>query len=120
MYSIRFYRDKSGKQPVKEYMRELVNTKGKDARIKLNKIGDYIQLLAENGATMGEPYMKHIEGDIWELRPLSERIFFVAWTGRSYVLLHAFHKKSQNTPEREKAQARRELKDLKERGLDNE
>ena len=120
MYKIIFYRDKSGKQPVKEYLRELADKKGKDARIKLKKIGDYIQLLAEYGATMGEPYMKHIEGDIWELRPLSDRIFFVAWTGHSYVLLHAFRKKTQNTPEREKEQARRELKDLQERGIDDE
>lgn len=39
--------------------------------------------------------MKHIDGEIWELRPLRDRIFFVAWVDDSFVLLHQFMKKSQ-------------------------
>lgn len=102
-----------------EYMRDLAATNGKDARLRLRKINDYIQMLAVYGTALGEPYFKKIDDkyNIWELRPLSDRIFFVAWTGDTYVLLHAFRKKSQQTPEREKEQARREFKDLKERGL---
>lgn len=47
MYNIYFYKDKKGEEPVLEYMRKLANQKGKDSRIKLNKIGDYIEMLSK-------------------------------------------------------------------------
>ena len=64
--------------------------------------------------------MKHIDGEIWELRPLRDRIFFVAWVDDSFVLLHQFMKKSQKTHLREIEKAKREFADLTERGLSNE
>ncbi|MBR1496225.1 MAG: type II toxin-antitoxin system RelE/ParE family toxin [Oscillospiraceae bacterium] len=118
MHRIFFYRDKSGKRPVWDYLTELASKRDKDSRIKLNKIRDYVKALSSYGIRLGEPYIKHIEGDLWELRPVSNRIFFVGWTGGSFVLLHQFMKKTQKTPAREIAQAKRELADLKERGLD--
>ena len=62
------------------------------------------------------PFVKHIDGEIWELRPLKERIFFVAWSDNSYYLLHHFHKNTQKTPKREIIRAKKEYKDLLERG----
>lgn len=67
----------------------------------------------------GEPYVKHIEREIWELRPLRDRIFFVAWVDGDYVLLHQFMKKHRR-PQNEKLKrqiekAKRELAELKER-----
>ncbi|MER0123195.1 type II toxin-antitoxin system RelE/ParE family toxin [Streptococcus sp. ZJ93] len=120
MNEIYFYRDKNGKEPVLDYMRELASQKSKDSRIKLNKIQDYIQVLSLHGTRAGDPFIKHLDGDIWELRPLRDRILFVAWTGESFVLLHHFMKKTQKTPRREIEQAKRELKEIKERGLDHE
>ena len=66
--------------------------------------------------------MKKIDDkdDIWELRPLGNRIFFVAWIENTFVLLHAFQKKKQKTPQRQIDQAKREVKDLKERGVIDE
>lgn len=55
-----------------------------------------MKILSEHGTRVGEPYMKHIDGDIWELRPLRDRIFFFGWNGDSFVLLHQFMKKTQN------------------------
>ena len=60
------------------------------------------------------------EDEIWELRPLRNRILFVAWVDGSFVLLHHFVKKTQKTPRREIEKAKRELKDLKERGVSDE
>lgn len=40
LYEIYFYKDKNGKEPVKEYMAELASRKDKDSRITLNKIMD--------------------------------------------------------------------------------
>ena len=79
-----------------------------------------IKILKEYGTGAGQPYVKHLDGEIWELRPLRDRVLFVAWHNGSYVLLHTFMKKTQKTPPREIEQAKRELADLIERGLDNE
>jgi len=64
--------------------------------------------------------VKHLGEDLWELRPLRDRIFFIGWVDGGYVLLHHFLKQTQKTPAKELEQAKRELSDLKERGLDNE
>lgn len=120
MHRIYFYKDRNGNEPVRDYMRKLAGKKDKDSRIKLNKIGDYIEILKCYGTQAGEPYMKHLEGEIWELRPLRDRIFFVAWVDGSFVLLHQFMKKTQKTPTRELEKAKRELAELIERGVQHE
>jgi len=115
LHEIIFYEDSKGNKPVLEYIRQLVNTNGKDSRIKLKKIQEYIVVLQTYGATMGEPYMKHLDGDIWELRPISDRILFAGLVNGKFVLLHHFVKKTQKTPPREIEQAKRELDDFRER-----
>lgn len=120
MHAIYFYMDKQGNQPVLDYMRELARRDSKDSRIKLNKLNDYIELLSQHGTRAGQPYIKHLDAEIWELRPLRNRILFVAWLDGSFVLLHPFVKKTQKTPRREIEKAKRELQDLKERGLSDE
>lgn len=117
-YNVYFYRNERGEEPVRDYLNKLTNKKDKDSRIKLNKILDYVEFLRTYGTRIGEPYVKHIDGDIWELRPLRNRIFFVAWINDSFVLLHHFMKKTQKTPKREIRQAQKEYADLQKRGLD--
>ena len=67
------------------------------------------------GTFLPESYVKHLDGEIWELRPISDRILFAGWVEGSFVLLHSFVKKTQKTPKREIEQAKRELADFKER-----
>lgn len=113
MYTIIFYQDQNGRCPVLDYMKELASSKSKDSRVKLNKIGDYIELLKQNGTEgLTENYVKHLDGDIWELRPLRDRILFVCVVGGQYVLLHQFVKKTQKTPKREIEKAKREQADF--------
>ena len=64
MYSIKFYRDNDGKEPVKEYLIELAKKQDKSSRINLNKIRDYIKALSIHGKLLGEPYIKHLDGEI--------------------------------------------------------
>ncbi len=64
--------------------------------------------------------MKHLDGDIWELRPTSDRILFAVATGDDFVLLHQFEKKTQKTPRREIEKAKAELSDFLQRSGKNE
>ena len=121
MYKIYFYKNINGEQPVLNYLRELKNQNTKNSRINLNKIQDYIQVLATIGKMAGLPYVKHIDGEIWELRPLKNRIFFVSFINSSYVLLHHFIKKSQKTPKREIEKAKKEYQEIIDNGgIDDE
>lgn len=115
MYEILFYQDRSGKAPVLDYMRELAASDSKDSRIKRNKIAQYIHILQEMGTTAGEPVMKHLDAEIWELRPIRDRILFAACVEGRFVLLHVFMKQTQKTPAREIEKAKRELADFIER-----
>ena len=117
MFKISFYKDKNGNEPVKEYINSLqaASSTSKDSRIKLKKIVEYIDVLARNGSIAGVPYIKHIEDDIWELRPLRDRIFFFCWQGDRFILLHHFQKKTNKTPKREIEQAKRNQIDFIER-----
>jgi phage-related protein len=120
MYGINFYKDASGNEPVREYLDDLAIKIDKASRITLNKILDYMKILSEHGTRAGEPYVKHIDGDIWELRPRSDRIFFFAWTGAQFILLHHYTKKSQKAPQREIDQAKRNMQDFIDRSDNDE
>ena len=119
MHDIHFYRDPDGVQPAKEYLKDLQKQNGKNARIQARQIASYIQLLAEYGLSLSRNIIDKVNDkyNIWELRPGSNRVFFVAWINGMFVLLHAFPKKTQKTPKREIDRAIREVMDLRERGL---
>ena len=113
MYKIFFYKNRNGKSPLLDYMRKLASKRDKDSRIKSDKIDDYIEYLAKEGNKAREPYAKRLAGEIWELRPLRDRILYAAWDGQSFILLHYFTKKTQKTPSGEIEQAKRNLADYK-------
>lgn len=108
---INFYKDKNGDMPVWEWMKELRRQAktSKSARIQIEKIESYIDVLAERGTRAGEKYTKHLDGDIWELRPIENRILFFCWNGAEYIFLHYFTKKTQKTPKREIETAKRRM-----------
>ena len=99
-----------------DYIRELEADTSKDNRIKKNKIYTHIDVLKNKGTAAGMPYIKHLDGDIWELRPIRDRILFAGVYGDAFVLLHYFVKKTQKTPRAEIEQAKRELQDFINRG----
>lgn len=116
MHEIIFYQDSSGRCPVLDYMKELNKSRSKDSRIKLNKLNDYIQALSVYGTEqLTEHHVKHLDGPIWELRPIRDRVLFAAVVGGRYVLLHSLMKQTQKTPAREIEKAKRELADFQER-----
>lgn len=117
MYTVEFYEDVNGNSEVRDYIEQLVQRSitDKNARINKNKIFTYIKALQEYGTRIGSPIVKHITGDLWELRPLSNRIFFFYWKDNKFVLVHHFMKKSQKTPGKEIETAIRNMKDWIER-----
>lgn len=117
MFSIKFYRNRRGREPVGEYLTKLQNEadESKDSRIKLQKIYEYIGMLEENGTRAGEPYVKHLVDGIWELRPLRTRVLFFFWAENTFILLHSFIKKTQKTPQAEIDKAVRERDDFLKR-----
>ena len=96
MHQIIFYVDRQGKSSLLDYIAELENSKSKDSRIKLTKIREYVKALSENGTYLPEKYAKHLDGEIWELRPIDDRILFAGWVDGAFVLLHSFVKKSRS------------------------
>jgi len=120
MYSIKFYKDKNGKEPVKEYIECLGKRNDKDSRVNLNKISEYLKALSLYGKGLGEPYIKHLDGEIWELRPLRNRILFFGYDGEQFILLSHFIKKTQKTPPQEIKKAKKLMGDYKERSKENE
>lgn len=107
-WSIEFYTTARGERPVEEYIADLP----KDERAQAVRDLD---LLEEFGVALGMPYVRHIEGDLWELRPGPHRVFYCIVTGRRCILLCCYRKRSQRAPKREIARALRYMTDWWER-----
>jgi phage-related protein len=111
-WEIEFYKDGTGKEPVADFLAGLSpGTRAKVVRM--------IDLLAEQGVLLKEPYTRQIRGKIRELRIKDNlghiRVFYFTFTGRRFVLLHSFLKKTDKTPKREIELAERRMKDFMER-----
>jgi len=116
VFDVVYYENKQGESEIEEYITSLSEKEDKDSRINANKIAEYIFRLQQYGTRIGKPTIDKIEGtELWELRPLRNRIFFAYWKDNMFVLLHHFVKKTNKTPRREIEQAERNLKDWKER-----
>lgn len=115
MYEIIFYEDKNGRSEIQDYLEKLTKKNDKDSRIKFNKIVSYIDLLSKKGIEIGKPYIKHINNNIWELRPVRDRILFAYFDNNKFILLSIFMKQTQKTPKSEIEKAIRNLENFKKR-----
>ncbi|MGH6900334.1 MAG: type II toxin-antitoxin system RelE/ParE family toxin [Geminicoccaceae bacterium] len=63
-----------------------------------------------------EPYLKHLEGPLWEMRLKGRdgiaRAVYVTARGRRVVVVRVFGKKTEKTPRREIALALRRAKEV--------
>lgn len=119
MFDVITYKDKQGNDLIREYLKELAekSKRDKNARIRQKKILEYIDLLRNFGTRAGLPAMKHIEGELWELRPTNDRIFYAFYKDNTYILLHHYIKKSQKAPAREIEKAKNNLQEFLERSM---
>lgn len=113
MFTIEFYEDNHGNSSVLEFLEGLrvKSATNKDARIQFRQMGLYIELLQNNGTNLPKNITKHIQDDIWELRPGKNRILYFFYSDDVYVLLHCFRKKTKKTPPGEIVKAKFERDD---------
>lgn len=109
---VEFYKTAAGREVVAEFLDTLPP---KD----MAKVFRDIDLLAEFAPDLHEPYIKHIDGPIWELRSKFSsniyRIFYFIWRDNKLVLLHGFTKKTRKTPPREIQTAKTHFADYEAR-----
>jgi phage-related protein len=93
-----YYKDFQGNEPVRKFLNSISIT----ARAKAMKL---IEFLTESGVLLKEPYTRQVRGKIRELRIKDSqgaiRILYFTFTGRRFILLHGFIKKTEKTPIRD-------------------
>lgn len=72
----------------------------RDIRTRFERI---VSLIQTHGLErVREPYVKHLEGPVWEMRMKGKdgiaRAAYVTATGKRVVVVHVFGKKTQKTP----------------------
>lgn len=85
-----------------------------DVRARFLRIAE---LLEQHGpAGVREPYVKHLEGKLWEMRMKGKdgiaRAIYLTAKGERLVVLHVFVKKTQKTPPRALEIARERAKEV--------
>jgi phage-related protein len=85
-----------------------------DIRASFQRI---VELIRAHGLErVREPYIKHLEGPLWEMRMKGKsgiaRAVYVTAIGMGIVVVHVFTKKTQETPRKEIKQALRKAKEV--------
>lgn len=85
-----------------------------DIRARFERIVRLIQL--HGLEQIREPYVKHLEGPVWEMRMKGKdgiaRAAYVTASGRRVFIVHVFGKKTQKTPRRDIELALRRAKEV--------
>lgn len=85
-----------------------------DIRASFQRI---VELIQSHGLEcVREPYVRHLEGPLWEMRMKGRRgiarAIYVTAIGRRVVVVHVFEKKTQKTPRREIITAMKRAKEV--------
>jgi len=82
-------------------------------------LADYarlVELLAQHGPSLRLPHSKAFGDGLFELRPRGRsgigRVFYCFLLGKRIIVVHAFIKKTQETPDKELKLARKRVKEL--------
>ena len=97
-----------------EEVKEALDVLPPDLRASFQRIVELIQ--AHGLERMREPYLKHLEGPLWEMRLRGRsgiaRAVYVTATGMRVVIVHVFSKKTQKTPHSEILQAMKKAREV--------
>ena len=117
-FTVEFYEKENGEIPVEEFLDSL------DIAMK-SKLVMILKVLQEKGNQLREPYSKHLEDGIFEIRGKVgsdiSRVLYFFYYGGKIILTNGFVKKTQKTPSKEIKRAKEYRKDYIERfGEENE
>lgn len=107
-WDIEFYEDRNENIPLDEFL-SILSAKEQAKGLWI------IDLLEKTGINLTQPYAKHIEDKLWELRFQNNRILYFL-KDQTFILLHGFKKKTKKLPEKEKETAIKRMKDYLKRG----
>ena len=112
MFEIIFYEKSSADKPVEDFLDSL------EPKMRAKLVG-ILQILQEKGNSLREPYTKHLDDGIFEVRAkvgnnISRTLFFFM-VGKKIILTNGFIKKSQKTPPQEIEIAKERRADYLER-----
>ena len=97
-FKVLFYQKADGSEPVKQFL----NSLDKKMRAKMVRT---IEALQNNGNDLREPYSKHLDDGIFELRAKVgtdiSRVLYFFFLGQRVILTNGFIKKTQKTPIKE-------------------
>lgn len=111
-FTVEFYEDTNGNRPVEEFLLSI------DLKMRAKLLG-ILQILQEKGNQLREPYSKHLEDGIFEIRgkvgnDITRVLYFFYHDGK-IILTNGFIKKTQKTPSSEIILARKRRDDYLER-----
>ena len=94
-FEVEFYETETGAQPAKDFLDSL------DTKMRAKMIMT-IGLLQDNGYELREPYSKHLDEGIFELRAKVgsdiTRVLYFFYVGQNVILTNGFIKKTNKTP----------------------
>lgn len=110
-WTVLFYEDVRGRQPVREWLDEL----GSRSPAEQGAVLHHIDLLAEFGVLLGEPYSRQLSGRLRELRVGPWRITYFADPRRRFILLTSFRKRTRKADREQIRKADRLVQDWLDR-----
>ncbi len=116
-FEVEFYTKVNGDKPAKDFIL------GLDAKMRAKVLG-IINVLEEKRNQLREPYSKHLDDGIFEIRGKVgtdiTRVLYFFYYGKKIIITNGFIKKAQETPKREIKLAKPYRKDYLERVENNE
>lgn len=108
-WTIEFYKTAGDDSPVEEWMSSIPKT----AYTKLIRT---MKLLREFNITLKEPYVKPLGDKLYEIRVKDTngiyRVVYFAYTGKKFIMLHGFTKKTQKTPMKELKLSKQRMEEI--------
>lgn len=96
-WRIVYFRESGGRSPVQDFIERLAQDEQVDTAVA-------IDMLRSHGISLGRPWVAPLGKSLRELRVRSRRqlrILYFLHAGRTFVLLHAFAKKTREVPQSE-------------------
>jgi len=108
-WSIDFYKTGNNYSPVEEWLLTIPKS-------ALAKVTRNMQLLREFNLALKEPYIKPLGDKLYEIRAKDPkgiyRVIYFAYTGKRFIMLHGFTKKTQKTPKKEIKLAKQRMEEI--------